>query len=164
MRNGSLWSDVVFEKEVVFREFDFETSSLELEVSKSSIMKSHNFVWEGCFFLSYISRNFDDQLSWNFHRFVISCICWDTASEITGLWQLPIVSNVFKHWTLSRRYVNFVTHHCNAFDVAIFADGTFCMLGWKTFLVGLQSMLCVQLLHFGHYFTNCNVLTVCTGA
>ena len=47
------------------------------------------------FFLS-LSRIFDDHLSSNFHRFVILCICWDTPSEKTGLWQLPIVSNVFK--------------------------------------------------------------------
>ena len=39
MRNGSLWSNVVFEKEVIFHEFDFETSDLEFEVSKSSIWK-----------------------------------------------------------------------------------------------------------------------------
>ena len=37
VRNGSLWSDVVFAKEVFFHEFDFETSDLEFEVSKSSI-------------------------------------------------------------------------------------------------------------------------------
>ena len=30
-------SDVVFEKEVTFRKFDFETSELEIGVSKSSI-------------------------------------------------------------------------------------------------------------------------------
>ena len=35
----SLWSSVVFEKEVVFLKFDFETSDLEFEVSKSSIWK-----------------------------------------------------------------------------------------------------------------------------
>ena len=34
-------------------------------------------------------------MSSNFHRFVILCICWDTPSEI-GLWQLLIVSSVFK--------------------------------------------------------------------
>ena len=45
-------------------------------------------------FLLWLSRNFNDQLSSNFHRFVIYCICWDIASEKTGLWQLPIVSNV----------------------------------------------------------------------
>ena len=39
VRNSSLWSEVVFEKEVIFHEFDFETSSLEFEVSKSSIRK-----------------------------------------------------------------------------------------------------------------------------
>ena len=95
MRNGSLRSDVVFEKEVIFHEFDFETSSLELEVSKSSI-KKHTTLCDKGVFLSLLSRNFDDQLSSNFHRFVILCICWDTQSEKTGLWQLPKVSNVFK--------------------------------------------------------------------
>ena len=67
------------------------------------------------FFLSLLSRNFDDQLSSNFHRFVILCICWDTPSEKTGLWQLPIVSSVFKgniyHWffgivQLFQSYIN----------------------------------------------------------
>ena len=37
VRSGSLWSNVVFVKEVIFHKFDFETSSLEFEVSKSSI-------------------------------------------------------------------------------------------------------------------------------
>ena len=37
VRNGSLGSDVVFEKEVTFHEFDFETSELDFEVSKSNI-------------------------------------------------------------------------------------------------------------------------------
>ena len=33
------------------------------------------------------------QLSPNYHRFVILCICWDTPrDEKTGLWQLPKVS------------------------------------------------------------------------
>ena len=41
VRNGSLWSDVVFKKEVLFHEFDFETSDLEFEVSKSSIWWKH---------------------------------------------------------------------------------------------------------------------------
>ena len=48
------------------------------------------------FFLSLLSRNFDDLLSSNFHKFVILCICWDTPSETFGCWQLPIVSTVFK--------------------------------------------------------------------
>ena len=39
VRNGSLWSDVVFEKEVIFHEFDFKTSDLEFGDSKSSICK-----------------------------------------------------------------------------------------------------------------------------
>ena len=57
-------------------------------------LKAHNFVWQGCFFLSL--SYFDDQLSLNFQRFVILCICWDTPTVKTSLWQLPIVSSVFK--------------------------------------------------------------------
>jgi len=57
-------------------------------------LKAPNFVWQGCF-LSLLSCNFDDQLSSNFNMFVISCICWDTLSEKTGLWQTPKVSRVF---------------------------------------------------------------------
>ena len=81
--------------EVIFHEFDFETSVIELEVSKSNIWK-HTTLCDNGVFLTLISRNFDDQLSSNVHRFVILCICWDTPSEKTGLWQLPIVSSVFK--------------------------------------------------------------------
>ena len=43
------------------------------------------------------SCNFDDQLSQNFHKIVVWCICWDTASEKTVFfWQLPKVSTAFK--------------------------------------------------------------------
>ena len=53
-------------------------------------------MWQWCFF-SFISLNFDDQLSSNVYRFVILCILFrDTQAEKTGLWQLPIVSSVFK--------------------------------------------------------------------
>ena len=46
-------------------------------------------------FLPLFSRNINNQLSSNFHRFVISCICQDTPSEKTGLWQLPKASSTF---------------------------------------------------------------------
>ena len=52
-------------------------------------------MWQLCFFFHYF-RNFNDQLSSNFHRFVILCICWETPCEKTGLSQLPIVSTAFK--------------------------------------------------------------------
>ena len=39
VRNHSLWNNVVFEKEVILQEFDFETSELDFQVSKSSIWK-----------------------------------------------------------------------------------------------------------------------------
>ena len=49
---------------------------------------------KGVFSVIVISQH-DDQMSSNFHRFVILCICWDIPSEKTCLWQLPIVSSVF---------------------------------------------------------------------
>ena len=40
-----------------------------------------------------VITQYNHQMGPNFHRFVISsCICWDTPSENTGLWQLPKVS------------------------------------------------------------------------
>ena len=96
MRNGSLWSDIVFENEVIFHEFDFETLQIKNLRSRNQASESTQLRVTRVFFLSLISRNFDDQLSSNFHRFTILCICWHTLSEKTGLWQLPIVSRVFK--------------------------------------------------------------------
>ena len=53
------------------------------------------------FFSSRWSRNFDDQLRSNLHRFVIvcTCICWDTPNEKTGLYfHVPCYkSDVFLH-------------------------------------------------------------------
>ena len=50
-------------------------------------LKAHKFVQQGVFFLALFSCTFDDQLSLNCHRFIILCICWDTPSENTGLYQ-----------------------------------------------------------------------------
>ena len=46
------------------------------------------------------------------HMFDILCICWDTTSEKTGLWQLPKVSSAFKwiyeirsdFWSISKKW------------------------------------------------------------
>ena len=48
-------------------------------------LKAHKVTQQGCFSLSLFSCELDDQLSPNFHRFVILCI---TPSENAGLWQL----------------------------------------------------------------------------
>ena len=74
-----------------FRDLRFRTWGLEI-----NHLNAHNFVWQGCFILSLLSRNFDDRSSSNFHRFVILCICWDTPTVKASLWQLPIVSTAFK--------------------------------------------------------------------
>ena len=55
-------------------------------------LKAHYFdVTRAYFFLSLLSRNFDDRWSSNFHRFIILCICWDTASE---KWSLTVTNSV----------------------------------------------------------------------
>ena len=77
-----------------FRDLRFGTWGLE--INHLTCLKAHTFVWQGRFFLSFISRKFDDRLSSNFHRFVILCICWDTPTMKASLWQLPIVSTAFK--------------------------------------------------------------------
>ena len=51
------------------------------------------------FFLSLLFRNFDDRLSSNFHRSVILCICWDIASEKTGLLTITNSVQCVKHKT-----------------------------------------------------------------
>ena len=56
MGRGSLWSDVVFEKEVIFQEFDFTTSELDFEVSKSSIWKHTTLCDKGVFSFIGISQ------------------------------------------------------------------------------------------------------------
>ena len=43
--------------------------------------------WKYTHLWNNLSCNYDDQLSSNFHWFVILCICWETPSENTGLWQ-----------------------------------------------------------------------------
>ena len=64
--------------------------------SRNQASETHNLCRTSrCFVLFIFSRNFDDQLSSNLHRFVILCIYWDAPSEKTGLWRLPIVSSVF---------------------------------------------------------------------
>ena len=57
------------------------------EVSNSRHLKAHNLCAKGIFFLPLLFCNFDDQLSSNFHRFVILCICWDTPSDNLTIWQ-----------------------------------------------------------------------------
>ena len=97
MRNASLWSNLVFEKKksnfprIWFRDLRFRIWGLEIKHRKRTQLPVTRM-----FFLSLLSRNFDDQSSSNFHRFVISCICWDTPSLNLCLWQLPIVSTVFQ--------------------------------------------------------------------
>ena len=69
------------------------------------------------FFLSLLSRKFADRLSSNFHRFVILSICWDTPTVKSSIWQLPIVSTVFKKknrwfkWTLQNLRKNSSKDH-----------------------------------------------------
>ena len=59
-------------------------------------------------FIIISPTDFDDRLSSNFHRLVILCICWDTPSERTGLWQLvqqgrfcfhcALIANLTTNW------------------------------------------------------------------
>ena len=50
---------------------------------------------QGFFSFIVLNCNFDDQLVPNFHRHIL-CLCWDTPSGKTGLWQLPEVVSAFR--------------------------------------------------------------------
>ena len=67
-------------------------------------LEKHTTCATKVFFLPLFSRNFDDQLSSNLHRFVILCIIrWDTPSEKTGLWKLPKESSAFKRKKVKKK-------------------------------------------------------------
>ena len=52
----SCWSYIFFEKEVIFHEFDFETSELDFEVSKSSIWNQTTLCDKGVIIISQLWR------------------------------------------------------------------------------------------------------------
>ena len=66
MRNGSLWSNVVFKKEVISHWIiwiELETWGLEIKLLKA----------QGCLFFKYFTQ-FLQPIEFKFHRFVILCI------------------------------------------------------------------------------------------
>ena len=92
MWTDSFWSSVVFEKEVI----SYSNVKRLQAWSLLFLPESTQICTAWVFFLSSFSCNFNGQLNPNLHKFVMLCICWDTPSENTGLWQLPNVSSAFK--------------------------------------------------------------------
>ena len=79
---SSLWSNVVFEKEVILHEFYFETSELDFEASKSSI----------CLSIYY----FTTSTNYNWSQ-IFTGMLFNAYVEIHQMRRLlPIVSSVFK--------------------------------------------------------------------
>ena len=88
VRNGSLWSNVNIW--IWFRDLRIRFWGPEIKHPKA-----HNFVWQGFFFFHYYLATL--AINWvQIFTCLLFCACWDTPSEKTGLWQLPIVSSVFK--------------------------------------------------------------------
>ena len=73
VRNCSLWSNVDFQKEEIFREFDFETSELEFEIPKSSVYKHTTSCDKGVFVSIIISQLQRPIEFTNFHSFFLFC-------------------------------------------------------------------------------------------
>ena len=59
-------------------------------------LKAHKVVQQGCFF--FIHYSFASSLT-NFHRFVISCICWDTPRENTNMIMSCIKQMLYDLWS-----------------------------------------------------------------
>ena len=94
MRNGSLWSKVVFEKEVTFHELDFKTLKLDYEVPKSSIWK-HTTPCDKVFFSSIIISQLRRPIKFKFSQgsyfmHMLRYTKWEDLSLHS-----PIVSHVF---------------------------------------------------------------------
>ena len=71
-------------------------------------------VWQGFFFLSLLSHNFKDQLSSNFYRFVIWCMCWDTPSEKTEkIWDNYQKCPVFLSLSASCKPIRYIIGQTN---------------------------------------------------
>ena len=122
VRNGSLWSNVDFEKEVIFHEFDFETLDLEFEVSKSSIWKHTTLCDKRGFCFIIISQLRRHELKFSQVCYFMHMLRY--TNEKTGFWQLPIGSSVFKQlyefevWSLKgpcgRQFVSVGIKNCHS--------------------------------------------------
>ena len=90
----SFWWKSIFPR-ICFRDLKFRIWGLEI-----NHLKAHNFVWQGCFFFHYYLAILTTDWAQIFTG-LLFYVCWDTPSEKTGLWQLPIVSTAFKRaeWT-----------------------------------------------------------------
>ena len=92
VRNSSLWSNIVFEEEVISH-----SSLLAWSLFLMHLTESTQVCAIRVFVLSLSSCIFDDYLSKNVHRFVIFLHLFGyTKWENTGLWQLPKVSSSFR--------------------------------------------------------------------
>ncbi len=81
VRSETLWSNGVLEKEVIFHKQIWIWERLQAW-SLSRASESTQFYASRVFFLSLFSCNFNDQLSPNFHRFVILCIHWVEIHQV----------------------------------------------------------------------------------
>ena len=105
VRNSSLWSDVVFKKKkILFHQFDFETSDLEFEVSKSSIWKHTTLCDKGVFsFINISQLRLPIELKFSQVCYFMYMLRYPTVK--TSLWQLPIVSSVFYACMVAKLYL-----------------------------------------------------------
>ena len=89
--NGSLWSNIVFEKEVIFHlNIWIWFRDLRIRFWGPEMKHLKNFLWQGCFFFYYyLATSTTNRVQ--ICELVIWCI-----SEKTALWLLPKVSSVFK--------------------------------------------------------------------
>ena len=94
MRKGSLWSNVGFNN-FALKYLNWIRDLLEFKASEST-----QLVRQWCFFFHYSLAFLATNWGKVFKGLLFLCICRETRSENTGLWQLPIVSSVF-NWNLT---------------------------------------------------------------
>ena len=86
MRNDALWSNVVFEKELISR------SNIKRLQGWRLLLCIWKHVHQRCFFIHYSVATSMTNLVQIFTNCLFCALCWDTPSENTGLCHLPKVS------------------------------------------------------------------------
>ena len=96
MRNGSLWSNVVFGERSIFPRIWFWDVRIRFWGLEIKPLKPHNYVGQGRFFFHYYLATWTTNWAQIFTGLLLyAYVEIHQVRRINGLWQLPIVSSVF---------------------------------------------------------------------
>ena len=119
--NASLWSTIVFEKEVISHSINTKPFFMHL--------KAHKVMQQGCFFFHY-------SLATSMTNWAQPFLCkfWDTPSEDTGLWQLTnyfSTRTVKLPWRAADHQIEPMTDRKTNHSINWWSKGWWCWQVWS---------------------------------